>query len=145
MLVDIMQAASSEISGEWHTSVLEGIPRVLIEGHAMIRSPSKEIYNLLAVCPPDQLRVIILFLIVRVIFLKHIVNLFHKQELWQSVIRARVAKTLQSDCKRLAEKPGKPIWKVLVLDNLFWNSMESICSELNLLAQTPTHFPTFLC
>lgn len=58
---------------------------------------------------------------------------------------ARVAKILPSDRKKLAAKPGKPIWKVWVVDNLFWNSLESICSELNLLAQTPIHVPAFPC
>ena len=79
------------------------------------------------------------------IFLKHIGNLFHKQGLWRSVTMARVAKILPSDRKKLAAKPGKPIWKVWVVDNLFWNSLESICSELNLLAQTPIHVPAFPC
>lgn len=141
--MDVMQS-SFEIFGGWHPSVLEGVPRILIEGQTLIRSPSEEIYNVSSstICSHNQLRVISSVLIIT---LSNISDLMYKQELWPSVIRAKVAKTLQSDCKRLAEKPEKPIWKLLGMDNLFWNSPESICSELNLLAQTPTHFPTFLC
>lgn len=61
------------------------------------------------------------------------------------MIGVRVATTFQSDSKRLAEKQEEPIWKVLLLDNLSWNNLESICSELNLLAQTQMHTSQHFC
>lgn len=70
MVIDVTQVSSSEIFGECHPSVLEDIPRVLIKGYTLTRSPSEKICNVSnssssMVCPPDQLRLIILFLMMK--------------------------------------------------------------------------------
>ena len=68
MMIDVTQVSSSEIFGN-DIPLFWKIYRVLIKGYTLTRSPSKKICKVSnssssMVCPPDQLRLIILFLII---------------------------------------------------------------------------------